>query len=133
MLIITGHGNFGSGMKSSLDIIVGNYDFIKVIDFEEGKSPEELKKELKYMCDNSDDRVFIFTDLLGGTPFKVSSELKLENENIDVICGTNLAMLVETTMMMAMDMNINCEAIKEAGVNAIKSLIKKVSFDGEGI
>ncbi len=39
MIIITGHGNLGSGLKSSLDLIVGNYDFVKPIDFTEEKSP----------------------------------------------------------------------------------------------
>ena len=47
MIIITGHGNFASGLKSSLDLIVGNYDFIKVVDFTENKNPEELKNDIK--------------------------------------------------------------------------------------
>ena len=47
MIIITGHGRFASGLKTSLDLIVGNFDFVKPVDFTEDKSPESLKEELK--------------------------------------------------------------------------------------
>ena len=32
MIIITGHGRFASGLKTSLDLIVGNFDFVKPVD-----------------------------------------------------------------------------------------------------
>ena len=46
MIIITGHGRFASGLKTSLDLIVGNFDFVKPVDFTEDKSPESLKEEI---------------------------------------------------------------------------------------
>ena len=44
MIIITGHGRFASGLKTSLDLIVGNFDFVKPVDFTEDKSPERGNK-----------------------------------------------------------------------------------------
>nr|WP_317331976.1 PTS sugar transporter subunit IIA [uncultured Romboutsia sp.] len=133
MLIITGHGNFGSGLKTSLDLIVGNFNFVKPVDFTEDKSPEYLKAEIENIIKETDKKIYIFTDLVGGTPFKVSSELTLEHSNVEVFCGTNLPMLVEATMMMSLGCDINSESIKEAGLNSIKPQAKKVIFTEDGI
>lgn len=133
MIIITGHGNFASGLKSSLDLIVGNYDFIKVVDFTENKNPEELKNDIKSIIDKcSDNELYIFTDLAGGTPFKVSSELALNN-NVKVFCGTNLPMLIEASMMVSLGCDIDTNFIKETGINAINPQKKVVEFKEEGI
>lgn len=133
MLIITGHGRFGSGLKTSLDLIVGNFDFVKPVDFTEDKSPEFLKEEINAFVKETDKKVYIFTDLVGGTPFKVSSELTLKYSNIEVFCGTNLPMLVEATMMMSLGCDIDSEAIKASGINSIKPQPKKVTFTEDGI
>lgn len=133
MLIITGHGNFGSGLKSSLDLIVGSYEFIKVVDFTEGKSSEALKNEIANLTKDSSKKVYIFTDLPGGTPFKVSSELKLENENIEVLCGTNLPMLIEATMTISLGCEIDIDLIRESGISSIKPQVRKVALSEDGI
>ncbi len=133
MIIITGHGNFATGLKSSLDLIVGNHSFIKPIDFTEDKSPECLKEDIKSFVKNYRSKIYIFTDLVGGTPFKVSSELTLEFDNIEVLCGTNLPMLVESTIMESLGCDIDTDSIKEAGISSIKPQTKKVQFSDEGI
>lgn len=134
MIIITGHGKFASGIKSSLNLIVGDYKFLKVVDFTEEKTPRDLKEEIKSLVnENVETKTYIFTDLAGGTPFKVSSELKLENKNIEVFCGTNLPMVVESTMMESLGCEIDIEAIKETGINSIKPKKKIIEFCEDGI
>jgi N-acetylgalactosamine PTS system EIIA component len=134
VIIITGHGNFASGLKSSLDLIIGDYDFIKSIDFTEDKTPETLKVCIKDIIDKYKDKnIYIFTDLAGGTPFKVSSELAFDNNNIDVFCGTNLPMLVESGMMISLGCEIDIDLIKETGINSINPKKKVVEFQDEGI
>lgn len=133
MIIITGHGKFGYGLKSSLNIIVGENGSIKFVDFTEEKSPETLKEEIKSNLKETNDKVYIFTDLLGGTPFKVSSELALENSNIEVLCGTNLPMLVEASMMISLGLDIDSDSIKDAGINNIRPQVKKVEVLEDGI
>ena len=133
MIIITGHGRFASGLKTSLDLIVGNFDFVKPVDFTEDKSPESLKEEINSFIKSTDKKIYVFKDLVGGTPFKVSSELTLEYPNVEVFCGTNLPMLVEATMMLSLGCDIDSESIKESGVNSIKPQPKKVIFTEDGI
>lgn len=133
MIIITGHGNFATGLKSSLDLIVGNHDFIKSVDFTEDKSLESFKKEIIDFIKESKNKVYIFTDLIGGTPFKVSSELTLDFANVEVLCGTNLPMLVESTMMESLGCEIDINLIKDAGINSIKPKARKIDFVEDGI
>ena len=133
MIIITGHGRFASGLKTSLDLIVGNFDFVKPVDFTEDKSPESLKEEINSFIKSTDKKIYVLTDLVGGTPFKVSSELTLEYPNVEVFCRTNLPMLVEATMMLSLGCDIDSESIKESGVNSIKPQPKKVIFTEDGI
>lgn len=134
MIIITGHGNFATGLKSSLDLIVGKYDFIKSIDFTELKTPKDLKCEIESeVIKSENEKIYIFTDLAGGTPFKVSMELALENKNVEVFCGTNLPMLVESTMMISLGSDLDSITIKEVGINSINPKRKVVEFKEEGI
>ncbi|RDY29187.1 PTS sugar transporter subunit IIA [Romboutsia weinsteinii] len=133
MIIITGHGKFGTGLKTSLNLIVGEYNFVNPIDFTEEKSPESLKEEIRSLVRETDKKVYIFTDLAGGTPFKVSSELTLDYDNIEVFCGTNLPMLVESTMMLSLGCDIDCDGIKDAGINSIRPQAKTVTFADDGI
>ncbi|EQK43916.1 MAG: PTS sugar transporter subunit IIA [Paraclostridium bifermentans] len=134
MIIITGHGKFASGIKSSLDLILGDYNFLKIVDFTEEKTPRDLKQEIQCLVnENTEAKTYIFTDLAGGTPFKVSSELKLENKNIEVFCGTNLPMVVESTMMESLGCEIDIDLIKETGINSIKPKKKIIEFCEDGI
>lgn len=134
MIIITGHGKFASGIKSSLDLILGDYNFLKIVDFTEEKTPRDLKQEIQFLVnENTQAKTYIFTDLAGGTPFKVSSELKLENKNIEVFCGTNLPMVVESTMMESLGCEIDIDLIKETGINSIKPKKKIIEFCEDGI
>lgn len=122
-VIIVGHGNFGSGLNSTLELIAGKQDFVKYADFTEDKSPEDLKNEVKYQLDSfkDKDKIYLFTDVVGGTPFKVACELKLEDDRIEVFYGTNMAMIIETCMNSQFGINLDNDSIKNIGMSNINS------------
>lgn len=94
--IITGHGHFATGIKTSLELLSSlpkNYYFV---DFEESMTPETLSSKFKDILDTSSQCVF-FTDLLGGTPFKEAVNLTVNSSNFEVVAGCNLGSLLETT------------------------------------
>ncbi|QAT62819.1 MULTISPECIES: PTS galactosamine/N-acetylgalactosamine transporter subunit IIA [Tissierellales] len=99
--IITGHGMFASGMLSSLKLIVGEMENIFAVDFSPENSPEDLEKELKQVLKKLSlcDSIVIFTDIMGGTPFKTSVTLTVELKNCYIIYGTNLPLLLEFSML----------------------------------
>ncbi|MPQ44873.1 PTS sugar transporter subunit IIA [Clostridium tarantellae] len=122
-LIITGHGNFASGMKSSLDLICGNQENVYAIDFLIDDIPEMLEKNIKEIIDNSNNDILILSDLLGATPFKTSVLLSntYKDKNIIVIGGTNLPMVIETSILLKTS---SLEELKEI---ALKSGVAGIS------
>ena len=95
-LIITGHGQFASGIHSALTLIAGDAKDVHAVDFREGDTPETLGEKLaKILKIYENDGVVIFTDIIGGAPFRQAALLASSRENLDVVYGTTLHMLVE--------------------------------------
>lgn len=97
-IIISGHAQFASGITSSLEMIAGKQDHYHVIDFLEENPLEQISEdienaiiELKKECEG----VIIYTDLFGGTPFKTALMLAQSHDNVGVMAGTNLGMLID--------------------------------------
>lgn len=65
--IITGHGNFATGLTSSVKLITGLEKALMAVDFEESMSSEDLKEKLtKEIESDQEETVVIFTDIAGG-------------------------------------------------------------------
>ncbi|MFT8459326.1 MAG: PTS sugar transporter subunit IIA [Liquorilactobacillus ghanensis] len=116
-VIICGHGKFASGLQGALHLLTkipSNWSFI---DFKEGMSDEQLKKQISDIVSiNPNDQYLFFTDLLGGTPFKVTSSIAFKKENMAVVTGCNLASLLEI-MYASYD---SIETLADAVVNNSK-------------
>jgi len=95
-LILCGHGNFATGLYSSLKLIAGEQENFGVIDFVEDMSSEELEAQLVKVLRDTDSSsgVVIFTDIPGGTPFRQSALISSRNEKVKVVAGTNLPMIL---------------------------------------
>lgn len=97
-IIVTGHGRFSEGMLSSLSMIAGNTEALIGVNFLESESTEDLDRnllnaytELRKTCEG----VIILCDLYGGSPFKSAAILSVEQENVSVLAGINLASCLE--------------------------------------
>lgn len=96
-VILVGHGLFGSGLGQAIEQIIGRQDNFSTLDFIEGVSVPELETLMRQEMEALDTRhgVIFLTDLLGGSPFRVASQIALESTDIEVISGTNLQLCVE--------------------------------------
>lgn len=101
-LVLAAHGQFASGIVTSIKLIAGEQENLEIVDFVEGMTSDDVKEKIKQAAGQAQD-VLILTDLLGGTPFKVSVELATEasEQNIEVISGMNLAMALEACLARA--------------------------------
>ncbi|HJB01749.1 MAG TPA: PTS sugar transporter subunit IIA [Candidatus Mediterraneibacter merdavium] len=138
-LLVTGHANFGSGMTSSVNLIAGEQEAYKYVDFLPTYSTEDLTVEITKALDELKDceGVLIFTDLMGGTPFNVSAQLGHGKDNIRIVAGTNLPMLVEIVMSRKFmeDLDGLVESVLETGKEQItkyefKQVVQEASDDG---
>ena len=107
--ILTGHGHFSTGLKSALDMIAGPQEAFEIVTFTEdaaGAYGENLRAAVKDMREKTDG-VLIFCDLMGGTPFNQSMMITAEQDNVSVVAGTNLPMLIDIVMARTEDSTVD--------------------------
>lgn len=97
-IIVTGHGRFSEGMLSSLSMIAGKSDALIGVNFLETESTDDLDRnlfnaytELRKTCEG----VIVVCDLYGGSPFKSAALMSVQQENVSVLAGINLASCLE--------------------------------------
>lgn len=99
IFIITGHGNYASGIKSSLELLLGVNKEMYFADFDENDTDISLKnKYMQIINENKVSQVLFICDLLGGTPYKVAAELANENHDMEVVAGCNVGSIIEAFM-----------------------------------
>ena len=138
IIIITGHNNFASGILSSLTMIAGAKDNIFAVDFLSDDNDESLESKFnKIISDNKDSEILFVCDLMGGTPFKVTSKLAFTNNNYEVVTGINLGGLIDTSMkldkMSIGELKRSCKDASIKSVIPLEKVITKEESSSEGI
>ena len=107
-LIISGHGNFASGMVSSLTLIAGTPTQCVTLDFIEGDTTDRLEAAMEEAIEslNECEGVIMCTDLAGGSPFKSACIVSAGNPKVEVLAGCNLPMLIEMSLMRQFEMDV---------------------------
>ncbi|MFV0379493.1 MAG: PTS galactosamine/N-acetylgalactosamine transporter subunit IIA [Anaerorhabdus sp.] len=128
-MILTGHGNFASGLNSAITLITGKQENFEVVDFVQEHSVEDLSNNLLKAIDNLKEcsDILVFTDLVGGSPFKTAVEVSMKTESkLTVLGGTNLGMLIECAMARGfMD---NPDDLVNIALNTGKDQVIKYEF-----
>ncbi|MFD3157560.1 PTS sugar transporter subunit IIA [Haloimpatiens sp. FM7330] len=96
-IIVGTHGRFSEELLKSSEMIFGSQENISSITFEPGESADGLVEKYEQQLKKLDtkDGVLILVDLFGGSPFNAASRVAIENENMDIVTGVNLPMLLE--------------------------------------
>ena len=96
-ILIATHGKMASGIRYTAELIVGKMDEITTIDAYVTPEDNVEKKFEEYFAQHENDRIFVFTDLMGGS---VNQKLLRysQKENVILITGTNLPVLMQVMM-----------------------------------
>ena len=118
-VILASHGYYSKGMLSSLEIIMGKQNNISTICgyVDDNNVEEEIDKLIK---ENKDNELIVFTDLLGGSVNNIFLKY-INNKNLHLIAGANLAVLIEIVNII--DQEDVWERIKEIVNKAGKSIV----------
>lgn len=124
-IILTGHGSFPMGMLESAKLIAGEVKNIEAIPFD--KDLEKFKNTMDNAIEKLDtgSGVICFTDLPGGTTFNVCSKISLDRDNVSVIGGINLPMILSSLYLRELELNQFIDKILLNGKNNIKAFEKK--------
>ena len=127
-LIVTGHGNFATGLTSSLKLIAGDPQNYVAVDFPQEYSVEDLERELTKALDSLKDcdGISVLSDLGGGSPFKTAVMVGYPRGNVEVLAGTNLPMLIEVNMGRSFIEDLG--ALTEMAMNTGKDQVVRYEF-----
>lgn len=97
--IIVGHGSFSEMMLRTAEQIVGKQDFVEVVS-NTGMSCTLLNDKLDEVVGHTNKHeTIVFVDLPGGSCTISCYNMLKNREDINVICGINLPILIEFFML----------------------------------
>lgn len=140
-LIVTGHGNFASGLTSALDLIAGSQKDYAAVDFLPTHTTDDLQGNIEKAIEELSDcnGIIIMCDLPGASPFNVSGMVTKGRKDIVILAGVNMPMLCEITMTRAFEddidklVNAGLEMAKTQAVKFELKVNKPADNTGEGI
>jgi PTS system mannose-specific IIA component len=115
--VIVSHGQLGREMIATAEMIVGEIKNITSVSIDVttdvDSSREQIRQAIKSV--NTGSGVVIFTDMFGGTPSNISLSF-LDESDVDVITGVNLAMLLQlSTSNEKESFNATVQSLKKRG------------------
>ena len=83
--IVTGHGNFATGITSAVTLVTGITDGVIACDFDDMSSFDSIRVKLEKAVEELKDYddIVIFCDLLSGTPYNVVARQKTSH---NILC-----------------------------------------------
>jgi len=123
-VIVVAHGKLATSMVETVQMFTGKTTNLASVDLPEESGPETFYESLNEKVKEVDQGsgVLILADLMGGTPGNNALRLMAQRENIAVLTGVNLTMLLEA--MMARNNTKNLSDLAEQSNKSSKEGIK---------
>ncbi|QLY80346.1 PTS sugar transporter subunit IIA [Clostridium intestinale] len=96
-VVVATHGRFSEELVKSSEMIFGKQENVEYITFMPGEGTEDLTRKYSEAIKALDieNGLIFLVDLFGGSPFNAATSIVVENENMDIVTGVNLPMLLE--------------------------------------
>ncbi|WP_295296172.1 PTS sugar transporter subunit IIA [uncultured Brachyspira sp.] len=121
--LIMSHGDMSSGIKSTLNMLLGNIDDVAAksayINDNELSIESEIQNILSKFNDN--DELIIFTDLFGGSVNNEAMKF-IKDSRVKIIAGMNICLIIEVLSNSDSSNDIN-DVIRDAVNLARESII----------
>ena len=94
--IITAHGKYAEGCKSSCEMITGDTSAFVPVTFTEEMTKEDVEKKYEEILaeKGAEECKAIIADLPGGTPYNAAMRIVSEHKNIQLVAGLSQQLLV---------------------------------------
>jgi len=133
-VIIGTHGTFSEEILKSAEMIFGVQENVGSVSFKPGEGIENLVEKYSELISKLDctDGVLFMVDLFGGSPFNAASLIAMKHDNMEIVAGVNLPMILETLGSREFSGLPELLAIAEnSGKEAIRVLTKNIETDIE--
>lgn len=118
-LVIVGHGGYGTAIKNTLAMLLGDTEGVLYLDFGPKDDINTLAQKLKDAAEGDGGEVLFACDLAGGSPFRQSAMLCLERPGTMAVAGLNVAAYAE----MVNNLELPAEELLELGIEVTRSTI----------
>lgn len=122
-IILASHGPFAQGALECVEMLMGMQEGVQVISVKIDSNIENLRKQMaeSYQTLNQGQGVIILVDLMGGTPCNLAGELVVQHDDILLLCGFNIPVLLEVLN--------NREGSLQDVKSAVEEIFSKSCFD----
>ncbi|MGC6767525.1 PTS mannose/fructose/sorbose transporter subunit IIAB [Enterococcus sp. LJL51] len=97
-IVLISHGEMAEGIKSSLEMIVGQQEQVHTVSLRPDGDNIQFENELLLKMKALNKPVLILADLGGGTPCNVAAKHYMEEEEVDILAGMSLPMVIEAAV-----------------------------------
>ena len=128
--VLVAHVGFAAGLMSAAELIVGKQENVITFSLNEGDSIDELEQnvDLGIQDMSSTGEVLVLVDLMGASPFNISTRLVQKYPEIKIVTGMNLPLLIEG-LMSREDMSVKelAETMAQTGRESCMTLDQLLS------
>ena len=120
-VIVATHGELGTGLLSTLRMILGPTEGLLAVSLTGDDSRETFQvkiEEALLKVDPKGEGALALVDMLGGTPFNVCLQLA-QKRRLHVVTGVNLPMLVKAATGETSDLKDSALEIRNAGRDGV--------------
>lgn len=134
--IVASHGQFAKYALDSAEMVVGKQENCGVLTVSMDLTLEDAVKQMDAEFNRLDRSAgtVILVDILGGTPSNVSGRLALTHEDVLVISGLNLPLLIDLLMNRERSLEEIAESLEEtyhSGFSNVTKLFKERKDEDE--
>lgn len=129
-IIIATHGVAAEQLLKTTEMLIGEQENVATIDFVPGENAETImgKYQEKLATTLSHcDQVLFLVDTWGGSPFNAANRVAEGNENMDIVTGVNVPMLVET--FMARDDNPSLQELVAIALETGRTGVRALRYE----
>ena len=123
-VVIASHGEMANGVLDTSKLFFGDQEQLKAVCIHDGENVDEYKELLRQAIKDVDtgEGVIAICDMLFGTPCNCLAGLLGEGmENVDVITGLNLPMILQVLAARAAG-DVDIQDLIQEGLDGIKNL-----------
>ena len=129
-IVVVSHGDMAEGMIDAARMIVGNMECVTTVSLKESDAVEDLMGRIEIALNEVEqgEGALILVDAFGASPFNASARLAMGRNNVEVISGMNLPMLLELAVQReGQDLAAVTQIALETGTTSIRSLSQTIN------
>ncbi|AMC94409.1 hypothetical protein AOC36_10625 [Erysipelothrix larvae] len=131
-LLIISHGYLAEHFLNAAKMIVGDISNAESICMTHDMGLDQtLEKISDYFNIHKNEEILVLADLFGGTPFNAAVVAKKDRQDIEIITGVNLGMIIEYVTSQNLGLQEISDHLKEVGRNGVQG--QMYDFDDDEI